>query len=76
MIKPMDFGNFVVIALTIVLFVVALFAQGITKDLLLEAGILLVSIKLIMFNYKQSLFDREVISRLDAIQKDLSALKK
>ena len=74
--KIIDTGNIFVIFLTLILFVAALFLKGITKDLLLEAGVLLVSIKLIMFNYKQSLFDKEVISRLDDIQKNLSEMKK
>lgn len=74
--KLFDTGNLLIIILTFILFVAALFLKGITKDLLLEAGVLLVSIKLIMFNYKQSLFDKDVIRRLDEIQKDLSEMKK
>jgi hypothetical protein len=74
--KLIDKGNLVVIVLTIALFLVASYAKGLTKDLLLEAGVLLVSIKLILFNYKQSLFDTEVLRRLDEIQKNLSDLKK
>ena len=61
--KLFDTGNLVVIALTVILFLAALFLKGLTKDLLLEAGVLLVSIKLIMFNYKQSLFDKEIPPR-------------
>ena len=53
--KLFDTGNLIVIVLTVILFVAAPFLKGIAKDLLLEAGVLLVSIKLIMFNYKQSL---------------------
>ena len=71
-----DTGNLLVIALTFILFVAALFLKGITKDLLLEAGVLLVSIKLILFNYKQSLFDKEILRRLDEIQKGLSEINK
>ena len=71
-----DTGNLIVIVLTVILFAAALFLKGITKDLLLEAGVLLVSIKLIMFNYKQSLFDKEVLRRFDDIQKNLSELKR
>lgn len=74
--KLLDVGNLFVIILTALLFVAALFLKGITKDLLLEAGVLLVSIKLITFNYKQSLFDKEVLRRLDEIQKDLTERKR
>ena len=70
------FGNIVVIVLTVILFVTALFVKGITKDLLLETGVLLVSIKLILFNFKQAEFDKDVLRRLDEIQKNLIELKK
>lgn len=74
--KLFDTSNFVVIALTVILFVLALFLKGITKELLLEAGVLLVSIKLIIFNYKQSLSNKEILRRIDDIQKNISEIKK
>lgn len=74
--KFINTGNLIVIVLTILLFIIALFVKGFTKDLLLEIGVLLVSIKLIIFNYKQSLFDKEVLRRLDSIQKVILKLKK
>ena len=49
-----DSGSLVVIVVTLVLFVVALFLKGLTHDLLLEAGVFLVSAKLIMMAYKSS----------------------
>lgn len=70
--KILDLGNIVVILLTALLFIIALFLKGITKDLLLEAGVLLVSIKLIMFNYKQSLFNEEALRQLSELQNSLS----
>ena len=73
--KLFDTGNLIVIFLTILLFVAALFLKGLTKDLLLEAGVLLVSIKLILFNYKQSLFDKEILRRLDDMRADLAEIK-
>lgn len=73
--KIIDKGNLIVIVLTATLFIVALFLKGLSKDLVLEAGVLLVSIKLIMYNYKQSLFDKEVNNRLDEIQKNLIEIK-
>lgn len=73
--KIIDRGNLIVVALTFILFIIALFEKGITKDLLLEAGVLLVSIKLIMFNYAQSLLNKETIHRLDEIRKVLTEIK-
>jgi hypothetical protein len=44
----------VVIALTLILFVVALLIKGFTHDLLLEADVFLVSVKLILMSHKNS----------------------
>lgn len=50
--KHFDTGSLIVIIVTFVLFVTALFTKGFTHDLLLEAGVFLVSLKLIMMSYK------------------------
>ena len=55
-----DLGSVLVILITFALFVVALFVKGLTKDLLLEGGVLLVSVKLIMMAYKTSLANQEI----------------
>jgi putative effector of murein hydrolase len=52
MIKYFDTGTIIVILITIVLFIIALFQKGLTKDILLEAAVLLVSIKLILMAYR------------------------
>lgn len=62
--KYFDFGSLSVIVITFLLFVIALFTQGITHDLLLEAGILLVSVKLIMMAYKTAIFYEDIIQEL------------
>jgi len=49
-----DVGSLIVIIATFILFTLALFAKGFSQDLLLEAGVLLVSVKLIMMAYKHS----------------------
>jgi hypothetical protein len=46
--KPFDPWSVIVIVLTVVLFAAALFAKGFTHDLFIKAGVLLVSIKLIL----------------------------
>ena len=65
-----------IIAATIILFVIALFTKGMTHDLLLEAGVLLVSIKLILMNYKHNLTNQKILDDLDEIKKTLENLKK
>ena len=66
--KNFDTGSLVIIVLTFVLFVVALFMKGLTKDLLLEAGVLLVSIKLIVMAYKTSVTNKEIADELREIK--------
>jgi hypothetical protein len=76
MMKHFDPALLIVITITFVLFAAALFTKGFTHDLLLEAGVLLVSIKLIMMAHRQSTngeaFRRrlneiyEVVKRLDS----------
>jgi predicted tellurium resistance membrane protein TerC len=66
--KHFDNGTILVIILTGLLFIVALFVKGFTHELLLEAGVLLVSIKLIMMAYKNSLNYEELKKELHEIE--------
>lgn len=66
-----DLGSLVVIGITFVLFVAALFAKGLSHDLLLEAGVFLVSVKLIMMAYRNSVATKTVIQDLQEIKKTL-----
>ncbi len=52
--KHFDVGSVVIIFITLVLFSMALFFTGFTHDILLEAGVFLVSVKLIIMAYKNS----------------------
>jgi hypothetical protein len=65
--KHFDFWSVMVIALTLVLFVTALMIKGLTHDLLLEAGVFLVSVKLILMSHKNSVLAIETEKRLDQI---------
>lgn len=68
MMKYFDTWTIVIILVTILLFVIALFSKGFTHDLLLEAGVLLVSIKLILMAYRNSLNYSDVKKDLDEIK--------
>ena len=70
-----DLGTIVIISITLLLFVLALFEKGFTHDMLLEAGVFLVSVKLIMMSYKNSLATRDMRDQLDAIQQVLARLE-
>ena len=66
--RYLDPWTIVVIILTIVLFVVALFVKGFTHQLLIEAGVLLVSIKIILMSYQN-------IRNFEELKKDLTEIK-
>jgi len=63
-----DKWTLVIILITMILFIVALFVKGFTKDLLLEIGIFLVSVKLIMGSYKNTQYNKRLNDRLDEIR--------
>jgi len=71
MIKYFDRGTIIVIVVTILLFTVALFVKGFTNALLLETGVLLVSIKLIMMSYRNSVNYSDLKNELNEIRRML-----
>ena len=66
--KHIDIGSSVVVVITFILFIGALFTKGFTHDLLLEAGVFLVSLKLIIMSYKNSLYIRNLQQELIEIK--------
>jgi len=66
-----DAGTLTVMLITFVLFVVALFVKGMTQDLLLEAGVFLVSVKLLMMTYRNKEEADALHTKLDQIIKKL-----
>ncbi len=70
-----DTGSLIIIIITFVLFVAALFVKGFTHDLLLEAGVFLVSIKLILMAYKNSVLSKEITKDLQDIKKIIKGSK-
>lgn len=65
--KRIDRGSFVVAFITLALFVAALFTKGLTHDLFLEAGVFLVSVKIIVMSYRNSVSVARLDAKLDAI---------
>ncbi len=63
-----DPASMVVILITLVLFIAALFYKGLTHDLLLEAGVFLVSLKLILMSYKNGVFINDLNKELKQIK--------
>jgi hypothetical protein len=70
----MDIANLAVIAITFVLFALAVLEKGLTHDLLLEAGVFLVSVKLILMGAKLRSASEDSRRRLDAIQATLDRI--
>jgi hypothetical protein len=76
MMKHFDLGSMLIIVVTFILFAIALFSNGLTHDLLLEAGVLLVSVKLIIMAYKNSRANQKIMLELEVIKKLLEKLDK
>ncbi len=70
-----DSASLVVIALTLVLFLAALAVKGVGHDLLLEAGVFLVSVKLIIMAYKGSVTTQGLAEELAAIRSGVERLE-
>ena len=66
--KHYDVGSTIVIIVTFLLFILALFAKGFTQDLLLEAGVFLVSVKLILMAYNNSVYIKSIENELKDIK--------
>ena len=73
--RHFDAGSMVVIVVTFVLFASALFTTGFTHDILLEAAVFLVSVKLIIMAYKNIDATDSLHQRLDEIYKKLNAIE-
>ena len=58
-------------AITLVLFVSAVYTKGFTHDLLLEAGVFLVSVKLIIMAYKNNVSTGVIQNELREIKQIL-----
>jgi hypothetical protein len=63
-----DAWSIIIIVITFVLFCIALFTKGLTHDILLEAGVFLVSVKLIMMAFKNANQSRKLENELIEIK--------
>lgn len=68
MFKHFDVGSLSVILITFILFVMALFTQGFTHDLFIEAGVFLVSVKLIIMAYRNTVNSKMMVRELAEIK--------
>jgi hypothetical protein len=70
-----DSSSLVVIAATFVMFAAALFVKGFTKEILLEIGVLLVSIKLIMMAHKNGAVAGETKKMIETLHSAVQELQ-
>lgn len=63
--------DLIVIIFTFLLFTIALFVKGLTHDILVEAGVLLVSIKIIVMNYRITVSNKAILEKLDEIRETM-----
>jgi hypothetical protein len=70
--KHIDTGSMIVIATTFILFVLALFVKGLAHEILLEAGVFLVSVKLIIMAYKASVTAENIERELKDVKEILT----
>jgi hypothetical protein len=73
--KHLDRSTQLTLAITLVLFVVALFEKGFTHDLLLEAAVFLVSAKLVLLAYKASVNNDAIEGRLVEVSESLTRIE-
>ena len=73
--RHVDPASLVVILLTLILFLGALVIKGLGHDLLLEAGVFLVSVKLIIMAYKSSVASQAMAQELAAIRSSVAKLE-
>lgn len=69
--KHIDSGSLTVAFITLALFVAALFTKGLSHDLFLEAGVFLVSVKIILMAYTNSVAIGRLDEKLDKIMTEL-----
>lgn len=69
--RHVDLASRITIVVTFILFAVAVFLKGLKHDLLLEAGIFLVSAKLIIMSYRQHESAESIQQSLDELKETL-----
>ncbi len=69
--KYLDIASTLTLMVTVILFMIAAFETGLTHDLLLEAGVFLVSAKLVIASYQQKITADAMSVKLDRLAEKL-----
>ena len=65
--RHIDIGSFIIVLITLGLFVASLFIKGLTHDLFLETGVFLVSVKIIVMAHRNGVEVGHLNEKLDTI---------
>lgn len=71
-----DTASLIIMFITLVLFIAALYFTGFTHDLLLETGVFLVSVKLILMSYKNKVASDNLLKELGEIRSLIEEVNK
>jgi hypothetical protein len=74
--QHLDVPSRFVIGLTLVLFAAALAVKGLGHDLLLEGAVFLISVKLIMLAYKNSVANERLLEELAIVHETVARLER
>jgi hypothetical protein len=69
--KLLDIGSWITIAVTLALFGVALLVKGVPHDVMLEAAVFLVSVKLVIMTYKNAMASDDLKAELQRLREVL-----
>jgi hypothetical protein len=72
--KLLKLASSLVLGLTLVLFVAAAYLHGLSEELLLEAGVFLVSVKLVLSTQKSEIVVGELQEKLASMEAKLDAI--
>jgi hypothetical protein len=65
--KRVDTASLVILLITLCLFLTSLYEKGLTHDILLEAGVFLVSVKVVLAHVKNDLANQSIEEKLDRL---------
>ncbi len=66
----------IIIVITVGLFIAAIFTKGLTHDIFLESGVLLISIKIILLSYRNNAIVKNIQKQLDSMNSLLLIMSK
>ncbi|MBO1224630.1 MAG: hypothetical protein JYX80_09370 [Candidatus Scalindua sediminis] len=72
----MAIATIIIIVITLGLFAAALFTKGLTHDIFLEAGVLLISIKIILLSYRNNAIVKNIQKQLGGMNSLLLLINK